>query len=286
MFLDVYLDLYFLINLSMDLICFYILSSVLKIKLPPKRAIIASTVGGIYSCVALIAGITGILSVICDALVCLFMVIIIYIERERKASYYIALSALYIGISMLIGGVMTAIFTFLNRIGLDTDYVSGDSISVFLFAAIALVSAIASLKATKTISRRGSKKKCRIRIKMNEQEKSLFGLVDSGNMVESPLGRGVIFVDRKSVSEMLPNDADKQFLSGKYTPIGAGAISINTASGSSVCVTFNPDAIFISPIDDMGRETQEYESDCLISLTDISCDEYSAIIPESAIRII
>lgn len=286
MILDVYADLYFLINFSMDLICFYLLASILRIKLPVKRAIIACAIGGLYSVFSLILGIDSILGVICDALVCLFMVIIIYLEKERKISYYIALSALYLGISMLIGGIMTAVFTFLNRIGVETDYIEGDSISLFLFASIALISAILSLKGTRAISKKGQRRMCNIRVKMDSKEKSFMCLVDSGNTVESPLGRGVIFIDRDSIGSIIPNDADKRFLSGEYSLHSAGAIPINTAAGSSICVTFKPDSLFISPIGDKGELLCEYQSDCLISLTDIKETDYNAIIPETAIRII
>ena len=286
MILDVYADLYFLINFSMDLICFYLLASILHIKLPLRRAVIASAVGGVYSVCALIFGVTGIIGVILDALICLFMIIIIYLERGRRVSYYLALSALYLGISMLIGGIMSAIFTFLNRLGVDTDSVDGDSISIFLFAAIAVVSAILSLRGTRTISKKGGRKMCRVRVKMDLSEKSFSALVDSGNMVESPLGKGVIFLDRESAVDLLPRDADKQFLSGEYTLHSAGAIPISTAAGESICVTFKPDSLFLSPIDERGNPLPEYQSDCLISITDIKDADYNAIIPETAIRII
>ena len=181
---------------------------------------------------------------------------------------------------------MSAVFTFLNKIGVDTDSVDGDSISVFLFAAIALASAIMSLRGARTISKKSGRKMCRVRVRMDVSEKSFSALVDSGNMVESPLGKGVIFLDRESATDLLPKDADKRFLSGEYTSHGAGAIPISTAAGDSICVTFKPDSLFLSPIDDNGNALPEYQSDCLISITDIKDADYNAIIPEAAIRII
>ena len=286
MILDVYIDLYFLINFSMDLICFYLLASILHIKLPVWRTLFAAALGGAYSVCALVLGISGFFSALFDVLVCISMILIIYFEKKKKLSYYAAIAALYLGISMLIGGIMTAIFTFLNKIGVDTDSIDGDSISLFIFSAIALTSAILSLRGTRAISKKSSNKMCRVRVKMDSNEKSFSALVDSGNTVESPLGKGVIFIDRESAHDLLPHDADKQFLSGQYTLHGAGAIPMRTASGSSLCVTFKPDSLFISPIDDCGNATCEYPSDCLISITDIKSNDYNAIIPENAIRII
>ena len=181
---------------------------------------------------------------------------------------------------------MTAIFTFLNKIGVDTDAVDGDSISIFIFAAIALISAILSLKGTRVIAKKSGNRLCRVRVKFDSCEKVFSALVDSGNTLQTPLGKGVIFIDRESAADLLPIDADKQFLSGQYTLHGAGAIPMSTASGNSLCVTFRPDSLFLSPIDGKGNTTCEYRSDCLISITDVKGDNYNTIIPENAIRII
>lgn len=283
MIIDVYIDLLFLINFSMDLICFYIVSSILKKKLPPLRTLIASAVGGIYSVFALIGSLGGTTLVLCDLLICIFMVSLIFYDKEKGFSHYASICALYLGISMLLGGIMSGIFTLLSKLGIKSNSADTDSISVFLFATIALISAILSIRGVRILSKHSKQRFCRLRIKLGEHEYSLLGFIDTGNLVLSPLGKGVIFVDRKIISGSIPEDADKRFLRGEYYSHGASAIPINTASGSSVCVTFKPDAIFISPQKENGEYGKEYKSDCLISIFDVQGRDFGAIVPESAI---
>ena len=283
MTVDVYIDLLFLINFSMDLLCFYITSMIMKQKLPVLRSLLAAGAGGIYSVFALLGSLDGVLIVLCDVLICIFMILLIFGNNESGFFRYASLCILYLGISMLLGGVMSGIFTLLGKLGIKANQTDSDSISVFLFASIALISAILSIRGIKMLSKKSGQRWCRLRIKLNGREYSLLGFVDTGNLVLSPLGKGVVFVDRKTVSDAIPADADKKFLRGEYYDFSASAIPINTASGSSLCVTFKPDAIFISPQKDNGEYATEYESDCLISISDIQNKDFDAIVPESAV---
>lgn len=283
MIVDVYIDLLFLINFSMDLLCFYITSVILKQKLPLARSIFASAIGGIYSVFALLGSLDGVILVLCDALICVFMVLIIFGSKEWGAFRYASVCALYLGISMLLGGIMSGIFTLLGKLGIKANSADPDGISVFLFAGIALISAVLSIRGVKTVSKKSKQRFCRLRIKLRSREYSLLGFIDTGNLVISPLGKGVIFIDKKIISDSIPIDSDKRFLRGEYYEFGASVIPISTASGSSVCVTFKPDAIFISPQKDNGEFAMEYESDCLISTLDIQNKDFGAIVPESAV---
>lgn len=283
MIVDVYIDLLFLINFSMDLLCFYITSIIMKQKLPALRSLLAAGAGGIYSVFALLGSLDGVSLVLCDVLICIFMILLIFGNNESGIFRYASLSILYLGISMLLGGIMSGIFTLLGKLGIKADRADGDSISVFLFASIALISAILSIRGVKMLSKKGKQRMCRVRIKLGKCEYSLLGFIDTGNLVLSPLGRSVIFIDKDIISDSIPKDADKKFLRGEYFDFGASAISVNTAAGSALCVTFKPDFIYISPQKENGEYANEYKSDCLISALDIQSKEYGAIVPESVI---
>ena len=284
MIVDVYVDLLFLINFSMDLLCFYITATVLKQKLPIARAVAASGIGGVYSVFALIGSLDGITTVLCDVLICTFMVLLTFCDNQRGLLYYASVCALYLGISMLLGGVMSGMFTLLSKLGIKANSADKDNISAFLFAGIALLSAILSIRGIRLLSKRGKQRFCRLRIKLREREYSLLGFIDTGNLVSSPLGKGVIFIDRKITSDSIPADADKKYLQGEYYDFGASAIPINTASGSSICVTFKPSAVFISLQKENGEYANEYECDCLISIFDLQNKDFGAIVPESAVN--
>lgn len=79
----VYADLLFLINFSMDFLCFYITATLLHRKLSLLRAIIASAFGAIYAVFALLAGFTITLSVIFDIFVCILMCIIVFYGKKK-----------------------------------------------------------------------------------------------------------------------------------------------------------------------------------------------------------
>ena len=113
--LDVYADLFFLINFSMDYICLYITGKILKIKVTAAKYVISSVLGGLYSVIALFLNVGAILAFIIDILICIIMTAICFYHKGDKVKNIITSSLLYIGISMLIGGVMTAIFNLLNK---------------------------------------------------------------------------------------------------------------------------------------------------------------------------
>ena len=46
---NVYVDLLFLIDFSMDFMCFYITSKILHRKISPIRTVLACILGGVYS---------------------------------------------------------------------------------------------------------------------------------------------------------------------------------------------------------------------------------------------
>lgn len=285
MIIDVYIDMLFLIDLSMDIICFYITSSILKIHVRTLRVIAACSIGALYSVFALLYSQASVISTLCDVLICFAMVIFIYVEEDKKISYYAAICALYIGISMLLGGMMSAVFTFLNKLDIGGADISPDMAPTFIFAAVALASAVVSLHGIKLIGKKGRERLCRVRMLFGGREYMANGIIDSGNNVRSALGKNVIFIDRDIIADTIPRDAERRYFSGEYSEFCASAISVHTAVGDKLCVTFKPDMLYLSPQDNSGY-TEEYESDCLISPFDSKSKEMSAIIPEEAIRII
>ena len=62
----VYVDLYFLINFSMDFLCFFLTSKLLSAKLSFGRTLVASTLGGIYANLALFLPVSVFFSLVID----------------------------------------------------------------------------------------------------------------------------------------------------------------------------------------------------------------------------
>ena len=142
---DVYADLLFLINFSMDYLCLYICARVLHRKMSLVKMIIAASIGGIYSVISLLLGLGGILSLTVDVAVCVAMCAIVFAEKTQRVSSTLLCSFLFVGISMMTGGAMTAIFNLLNRLELPIDSVGEDGISPYLFAILAIISGLSVL---------------------------------------------------------------------------------------------------------------------------------------------
>ncbi len=287
---DVYVDLLFLINFSMDYLCIYICSKILHRKMKSLRIVGAAALGGAYSIISLFLPISSTAELALDCAICILMCAIVYFERGRGIGS-LALSAfLYVGISMMMGGCMTAIFNLLNKLDLPLDAVEADGISTYLFAALALAAGMISLGSGKVISRRAAVKECRLHIVFCGKDFTFCGLCDSGNLVREPIsGKAVIFLDRATIEKKQSLTFLDEYINGSL-PQNAPCktlriITYKTASGTGVAAAASPESIRAELEDKKGR-TRSLELDALICPRDIgkSAQGYDAIIPAEIIK--
>lgn len=288
---DVYADLLFLINFSMDYLCLYICAKIMRRRMRLPRMLAASALGGIYSVISLFLPVQSILSLIIDALICVVMCAIVFSEEGRRLSSTLLCSFLFVGISMMTGGCMTAIFNLLNRLDLPLDNIESDGISTYLFAILAAVAGIISLRSGELISRRSAIKECKLTVSLSGRILTLQALSDSGNLVKDPLsGKSVVIIDRAELSKIVDVSIFDSFASGspqENTAIkGLRIIPINTAGGRSLLSACIPDRITAEVTAKKGKDVT-LELDALISPSDIkkSADGYGAIVPAEILKI-
>ena len=284
MILDVYVDLFFLINFSMDYICLYITSKILRHNVSAKKYIAASVLGGAYSVLALFISMNSVISVLIDALVCVIMVLICFYSKGDGIWHTFGSSLLYVGISMLLGGIMTAIFNLLNRLELNFDGLTDDGAHTYDFAIIAIVAAALSMKGISVVTKKNRHREYFVTVTLNQKECTLLGFVDTGNLVNDAVsGKSVIFLDRSAAHEFIHPDTEERFYRGEILYPGTRLIPISTAGGSSMTLVFTPDRVTVK--EKSHRAVNEFEVDCLIALSEMKNDTYSAIIPESIIKL-
>ena len=137
---EVYVDLYFLINTCMNLLALMISATLLHRKISRWRAWLAAAAGGLWAVMALFLGVEGFWGLLCDATVIFLMCTAVF--ATKKTSFGALLKCTLVGVltSMILGGVMTALYSLFNRFDLplgDTQE-SGSSILIFvLIAALA-----------------------------------------------------------------------------------------------------------------------------------------------------
>ena len=284
MIYDVYVDLFFFINFSMDYICLYITAKILRHKASAARFLLASATGGIYSVASLFFSLTPIPSFLLDCAVCLLLVTICFYKKGSKKLFIFPSALLFVGVSMLLGGIMTAIFNLLNRLELDLDMLYSDGAYTYIFAVIAVISAAISVKGISFITKKNRHKEYYVTVTVGNKEKEFIGFVDTGNIAREQIsGKSIVFLDRKSAEAIIHPTAKEDFLQGNIKYQGSRLIPINTAGGSALVFAFLPDKVTLKRKNHKGQN--EFEADCFIALTDISSGDHDAIIPEEIIKL-
>lgn len=280
----VYVDLLFLINFSMDFLCFFLSSKLLGKKLSVWRAGIAAVLGGIYASAVLFWSVGRIAALAIDIAACAGMCAVAFYERGRARSlpFYILV---YFAISMALGGFMTALFNLLNKADLPLEQGTSDGLSVWVFALLAAASAIITLLGGRFFGRRAVQKNADIVISYAGKSVRLRGMSDSGNLLHEPIsGRVCIVADLGALRPILPTrvyDAARKKDAGaigRLSPEDAArvrVVPIRTAGGEGMLLALRADRVMI----DCG--SGEAEIDALVALSDISssADGNEALIP-------
>lgn len=223
---EIYGDVLFIINFSMDFLSLYIVGRLLHLDMKAWRVMLGASVGALYGVLELLLETYAFFETVLTVGVLLLMCLIAF-GVKRKRTYFA--SAVLVGaVGMLIGGMMTSAFVRLGtyqsyiEIGGDIHTVFGD-IPVWMFAVFAAFSALATWGIGRIFRRKSALRTCRLRIGFGGEEKELTALVDSGNLSEEPVsGTPVIFL-KGSAADILP---ERLILAMKN---GAAALSAEDA---------------------------------------------------------
>ena len=284
----VYVDILFLINFSMDYLCLYISAKILGYAFSAKRFVLAALIGGAYAAASLFLPLSHGIGSLVDVLMCpLICAVALHKRGEIRRTLFFSL--LFFLISMLLGGVMTALFNLINKLSLPLDMLGGDGLSVWAFALLAILAALISLFGGSLIFKKREVRTCNIRIIFNGKELTLRGLCDSGNLVKDPIsGTPVIIVDSARAGSIVDPRITEAFLHGEHPSSPAYSsmrlAPIATVSGRSTLVLLLPDSLEISY--EHKNKTYTHTPRAYFALAEISssaegCD---AIVPYSLIR--
>ncbi len=283
----VYADLFFLINFSMDFLCLFLTSKILSRKFNLLRCLSAAIFGGIYADLSLFIPLFGLYSIVIDAAAGIILCTIAFFSR-REWKRLPLITLVYIAVSMALGGSMTALFNLFNKTDIF-DFLQnsdGDGISVWLFAALAAVSAIITLLGANGFKRRMSVKEAEVELTYGNKSVRLFAMTDSGNLLCDPIsGKPCIIVDVKAISPILPQAVKNAARSPSDTSLLDSILQKDkrrivlvptlTASGESILLGIRLDCIRI--ID----KERSYVADAIVALSSasISANEKKALIP-------
>lgn len=280
----VYIDLYFMINFAMDFLCFYLTSWLLSLRRSLLRTMLASAFGALYACAVLLIGLRGVWSILADLAICLLMCAIAYYRpKEARA---VALDALvYSAVSILLGGAMTALFYFFNRMGLDRLLGSeedADGVSVWLFALIAIAGAIGTAFGGRLMRKKATRRACRVSITLGGRTVTLDGICDSGNLLREPISAlPCIIIDPEYFDELIGRGDARAVIDRRIEDLSEGicrrvrVIPMRTVGGESVGYGIRADRVRV----ELGRETRSVEAFILAANEPISADGARALVP-------
>ncbi len=224
MFTDVYADVLFLINFSMDAISLYISARLCAARISAKRIAAGAVIGGVYSVLSLLLGLEVYFEIAVFLLVCVIMCSVALSPDGVMST--LKYSAVMFVASSLIGGVMTASYGALST--LLSGYLDDGEIikiSPLLFSLLASLSMAAALFLCSLHGSGNMPDKCEMEITLLGKVIKTHGIFDSGNMLSDPLsGRAVIIVERKVLSGVLSD----VFISGAVCGESIGVFRLPT----------------------------------------------------------
>lgn len=200
-------DLLFLINFSMDFLCFYFSCLLLHRRLPTLRACAASVLGGIYSVVSLFITASQGAALALDVLVLVVMCLIVYCSKKMTVGRIFKAILLYFFVSALLGGLMTALFSLFNRLEIFMGNVQmEEGINVWIFSLLAIFGSVFTMKGAR-IFRSSAKREVVLEIVTERGTSRLRTLVDSGNLAVEPISeKAVVFATAESCANVLDDE--------------------------------------------------------------------------------
>lgn len=251
----VYADLLFLVNFSMDALCLFIASGIMHIRFRPFRAVLSAALGGVYSVSILFIEMGTVVSVALDVVMCAAMCLIAFKMEKAGFHTFVMTSAVFFAASVAVGGLMTVMFDFLNRLELPLVELNnnGDGVSVWIFAILAMISGVAATYSGRIFKKLSGDTMMSIVIEYKGKRIRTTGMTDTGNLLKEPVsGRYVILLDSSMSVSLLGERCAELAMAGNITAIinedrshRVRLLPISTASGSSSLCAFVPDSIVL-----------------------------------------
>ena len=277
---EVYADLYFLVNASMDLLCLMISAALLHRKVVRWRALVGAALGGAYAVAILLIGLDGIAGVAADIAAAFVICAAAFAEKKVGFGALLQVTAVDALTSALLGGIMTAMFSWHNKLALPLESLQGDGLSVWMFAVLAAVAGILTVRGGKFFGRSGKTRSVTLEAELFGKRVTMRAMVDSGNLLRDPIsGKSVIVAEKELFRGILPDaffrDGGRGWIPDHATAVKVRLIPTQTATGAGMLTAFLPDSLTIV------EGSSRIPSDFLIAAADLGphAQGFDALVP-------
>ena len=212
MITDVYVDVLFLVNFSMDLLSLYVCSRINSQKVSKFRLVTSAVLGALYSVFSLLFYLSSLVDALLFMLCCVFMCIIAFSFNGILAC--LKQCVVLFCVSALIGGIMSASYSVFNNVILSSIKNSyTPSISPLSFFVIASFSIVVALIFGSMYGSSVDEQKVLIKLKLFANNVETYAIVDSGNLLVDPLSlKKVIILNSKLCTHLLSDAFNKGVL--------------------------------------------------------------------------
>lgn len=202
-----YIDVYFLINFTVDLLSLYFGALFAKVRSNVKRLIAASFISALCACVVVLTNLTGLFYVFLLIFNALIITVVLCgkISVIRQIKLFIA----FLVFETLIGGFVTLVYGFLDRYFyplFENGMIGAENKNLILLALIILI-AFGILRLLLIIfSGSATETNATLTISILGKETAVDALVDTGNLVTDPMdSSAVVIVKRSAISSLIGN---------------------------------------------------------------------------------
>ena len=202
-----YIDVYFLINFTVDILAAFVSLRLLNIATTVKRLVFTGITGAILAILHLFLGDNKFVGILMYA--CFSFLVTVIACRKASASRRIKFLILFYISTFTIGGIVSYIYDLLDEhIGNALAYLdSGAENRKMLFFSLIILLVIGVFRFLIMIfSNSMGEKSVRIGICIDEKRMELDALIDSGNLVRDPMNMNpVIFIKKATAGRLFPS---------------------------------------------------------------------------------
>ena len=202
-----YADVLFLINFYMDFFALYLSGKILHTEVKRTGLLLASGIGALYSLLTVMYSGNSVVSIIIDIFASVIITVIAFFPVRNKKMLAKTVVMFYV-ISLLLGGIITFLYGFLNKIVEKADISEAKGlVRVAVFLILGAISALCISISNGILKSTVKSKSVFVKLKLDNKTVTFDALVDSGNLLSDPIsGKQVIVASMSAVETVLPFD--------------------------------------------------------------------------------
>ncbi len=239
-------DILFIINFSMDFLSLYISGKILHLDMNKRSLLLSSAIGGVYGVASLF--IQGALpSAVLNIAVYLLMCFIAY--KNIVLSQYVKLCVLFYSVSLLMGGAVTASYSFIDSLMADMwgsgTITQAKKVPFFLFVIIVVLCGVTAYVTGKIFAKSADVKDAYLTVVFEEKRVDMHVLIDSGNLLHEPLSGAPVILIKNEKFKKLTGCTAKTLLENEKLLSKTRFIPAHSAGGDTMFYGIVPEKVYI-----------------------------------------